>query len=77
MIWSDLPEDLVGLQEIAIKLRMQLFPVPIKGLLEPIEDLQQTQVQILSIKEHLLKVLIHPLQERLDLEITVQDLMIN
>ena len=42
-----------------------------------VEDLQKIRVQTLLMKDHLLKVLIHHLQESRGQEITVQDLMIN
>ena len=56
---------------------MQPSLVQIKLLLELVEDLQKILDQILLIKGLLLKVLIHPLLENRDQEITVQDLMIN
>ena len=56
---------------------MQLFLVltRVKELLE--DDQQKPEDLIFLIKDHLLKVLIHPLVESQDQEITVQDLMIN
>ena len=56
---------------------MQLFPLPIKEFPGLVEDLQKTLVQVVRIKDHLLKVLIHPLLGSRGQEITVQDLMIN
>ena len=56
---------------------MQLFPLPTNEFPGLVEDLQKTLVQVVRIKDHLLKVLIHPLLESQDQEITVQDLMIN
>ena len=44
---------------------------------EIVEDQQKILIPILLIKDHRLKVLIHPLLESRDQEITVQDLMIN
>ena len=56
---------------------MLLFLVLKKASEELVEEVQKILVQILLVKDHLLKVLIHHRQESPDQEITVQDLMIN
>ena len=71
------PLDLIGPLKLTTVLKMLPFLVLKKEEVELLEDLQRILVQILSIKDHLLKALIHRPQESLDQEITVQDLMIN
>ena len=56
---------------------MQLFLVLKQDPEGLVEDPQKSLDPIRPIKDHLLKVLIHPLLESRDQEITVQDLMIN
>ena len=56
---------------------MQLFLALTKMEQGLEEDQQKTRVPVLLMTDHLLKVLIHPLQDSQDKEITVQDSMIN
>ena len=56
---------------------MQPSLVQTKASVGLIEGLKKILDQTPLIKDHLPKVLIHPLQELQGLEITVQDLMIN
>ena len=73
----DLLLGLEGLLKLTIVLKMLPFLVLKKEQVELVEDLQRTLVQTLSIKDHLLKALIHRPRESRNQEITVQDLMIN
>ena len=77
IINTDLLRDLIGLLKMTTILKTQHFLIQIKVFLELIEGLQKALVQVQRIKDPLLQVHIHPLQESRDQEITVQDSMIN
>ena len=73
----DLPQDLIGLLELIKILRMQRFQVLTSEKTELVEEHQKISIQKILTRDHLQKVLTHPLLERRDQEITAQDLMIN